>query len=270
MSARFRIIHFMPDPFTGARVPVAALVEGEDRRVQVTRAPHIPGPQCLGGRAAWSVIALALESLEATTAFNELPSTMGPHFLLDEERRIPDAVFNPAEWVATRVLPKRPLTSEDASEKVPHSPKRQTQGMRFFETNKVDKYVEKNFDGTGFEVNTHAAHHISHYVIGKNDLLLMEPVIGNRSDLRAELRDISQAFLAWRAIFANRKVGRQPSFIAYVLGGTQKGALSTAREVLEESRAEVVSVDIPNERDRFVERIRHVGRSVESGNLPFN
>jgi hypothetical protein len=98
----------------------------------------------------------------------------------------------------------------------------------------------------------------------------MEPVIGMRDDLKAELRDISQSFLAWQTIFRNRPLGQQPQFIAYVLGGAHRGSVTMTREAMEESHAEVIEVDVPNERDRFVDRIKRVGSSLDSGDLPLN
>ena len=64
MTAQYRLVHFVPDPFLGGRVPIAALLRTPDG-VQVVRVPHLPGPHCLGGRARAATVQLVVEDLEA-------------------------------------------------------------------------------------------------------------------------------------------------------------------------------------------------------------
>ncbi len=44
-TARYRLIHFVPDPFNGARVPVAAVLQAHGR-LSVHEMPNMPGPEC--------------------------------------------------------------------------------------------------------------------------------------------------------------------------------------------------------------------------------
>lgn len=264
MSARFRIIHYVPDPFSGARVPIAALVEDKEKRVRVERSPFLPGPHCVGGRAASSIITMTLDDLRWATSFDVLPPTLGPDIHLDRARPIPESVDDPAQWVVDHVLPKRPVLAEDQPERAPAAQRRQSKGMRFFETWKVATYVETDYSGVELGIPADVAHRISHYVKGKERLLLMEPVIGAREDFSDELRHVSNAFLAWRKLLENHGARREPQFIAYVLEG-RYGESAHAREKLVEAGAEVIDVDIPSERSRFLETIKRVADSGGNG-----
>ncbi|ATB36263.1 hypothetical protein CYFUS_001677 [Cystobacter fuscus] len=264
MRTRFRIVHFVPDLVAGSRVPIAALVESEGR-VQVARAEHIPGPHCVGGKAAWFSLRMALEDLDFTDSFEQLPRSLGAFVHMDEARFVPATVTDPVQWVERHVLPRRPILPEDQAERPPPALKRHVQGMRFLQTCKVAHYVQSNFNGSLLSIHEDTASHISHFVAGDTGLLLMEPIIASRADFHEELRHVSNAFLAWRQLFEKRQVARRYSFLAYVLDG-RRGESSTVRGVLKEAEAEVLDVDVPSERDKLIERIRYVGISNPAQN----
>jgi hypothetical protein len=267
MSAHYRLIQFMLDPFSGARVPIAALVRGADGRVSVARAPHVPGPHCVGGRATWSAMHMALEDLERASDFDVLPPSVGPHVVLEPGKRVPDSVLDPARWVELSILPQRLVRAEDQAERPPRAMNRDKQGDKFFRAFGVQQYVRKHFDGSALDLHPLSTPHISHWVPGKSELLLMEPIVF-RENLSAELRGISTTFFAWKGILADRPNLRFPHFIAYVLPGPRPGVVTEAREVLEDSKAEVIDISVPKERARFVETIRTVGRTAtQQGNL---
>ncbi|NRD45967.1 hypothetical protein [Corallococcus exiguus] len=138
--------------------------------------------------------------------------------------------------------------------------------MAFFTTWKVARYVKPNFSGSNLGLSHDTAFQISHWVPGKSEVLLMEPVIAARDDFREEIGRVSTSFLAWRQLLDNRKEASRnrpdPRFIAYVINGRQ-GEASTVRSVLKEARADVIDVEIPTERDRFIHQIRVVGESRE-------
>lgn len=261
MRARFRIVHFVPHPFAEARVPIAALIQGANRLVRVALSPFVPGPGCVGGQAAWASLSMALEDLKQANSFEVLPPSIGPHFRLSEPRSVPETVVDAAKWVEANVLPRRPIQAEDQVERPPPTAQRKSRGWAFFRTWNVAEYVRKNYDGESLNVSPETAQKIAHWVPGQRELLLMEPVVGNREDLATELRDISQAFLAWQSIFRNHNVKRLPTFVAYVLHNDRGAATSHARDSLLESKALVVDVDVPSEREALLERIRQVGRS---------
>ncbi|MCI0674123.1 MAG: hypothetical protein L0Y64_27055, partial [Myxococcaceae bacterium] len=119
MSARFRIVHFMPDPFAGTRFAVAALVRDQGSRVHVARAPQLPGPACVGGRPFSSLLHMALEDLQGVRSFDALPASVGPHVLLSDEKAVPSSVVDPVAWVESFVLPRRLVAADDQTERTP-------------------------------------------------------------------------------------------------------------------------------------------------------
>src|SRR6266511_3725193 len=107
MRARqYKLVHFVPDPFSGARVPVAALIQDE-HGLRITRAPHLPGPDCLGRASAEEAMLMVLDSLQESDSFSALPRSAGPHVTLDVARSIPLDVDDAAGWVEKFVLPQR-------------------------------------------------------------------------------------------------------------------------------------------------------------------
>lgn len=267
MSARFRIVHFMPDLLSGARVPIAALIQGEDRHVRIAQAERIPGPDCVGGREAWYSLSMALEDLRLATSFELLPTSIGPFVQMEEPRTVPTSVKDPVRWVREHVLPRQLVDLDDQVDKPLPVTKRQVVGRTFLRNWKVAKYVKDNFNGVdmGFPGTVY---HVSHWVPGKTGLLLMEPIVGDRSDFHEELLRVNSTFLAWRQLFENRRKihprTRDPEFIAYVLDA-RRGEAATVREQLQASRAEVINVDRTAERQQFVSRIIDVGTSSSSG-----
>lgn len=84
----YRLVYFVPDPFLGGRIPIAALVE-EEGAVQVVRMPRLPCPDCLGGAAAASIVKMSLMDLEEVTALDERPEGLGPQVEIGEAREVP-------------------------------------------------------------------------------------------------------------------------------------------------------------------------------------
>lgn len=89
--AEYRMVLFVPDPFSGARFPIAALVQ-DAGKVSVVHAPHIPCATCLGGENAAAVVQIILSDLVGVTTIDELPESIGPHAMLGDRRGIPNHV----------------------------------------------------------------------------------------------------------------------------------------------------------------------------------
>jgi hypothetical protein len=257
MTARFRIVHFVPDPFSGMRVPVAALVLVPGG-VRVVRAPHTAGPGCVGGLATWHNMQGLVHGLEAVKEFDRLPMSLGPHVLLDAQREIPSLVEDPEAWVAKVILPQRPIDPDDARESPPSSPRRESVGHTFFRTWNVDRYVTRHFKGETLGLEYEYAGTISHAVMGSKEVMLMEPVLGQRPDLSKQLEEISKTFLAWEKLLERKGAKHMPRLVAYMFS-TPHTTVREARQFLNIAQAEVVDVQIPNERDRFVSDIRRIG-----------
>lgn len=245
-----------------------------DGRVQVARAPSLPGPNCVGGRESWSTMQMILDSLATADRFEALPLAAGPLALLSERRQVPAGVENPVSWVATHVLPQK-LQREQDTKEIAHRTHRDTLGFRFFEQWHVALFVKKRFRPDAAIPGTppKAARDISHFVRGKNELLLMEPVVGTRQSLTDDLRAISESFLAWKQLFQQSRVSTtlHPRFIAYVITNGYMGAVGDAHALLAKSADQVINVDDPPQRTQFLQTITAIGRSGgEPGTLPLH
>ena len=112
MNRRFRMIHFVPDPFSGARIPIAALVEG-DKGVEVAIASQIPTAECLGSRAAETLLHGIVEDLRTGGfPFGALPPKLGPQVRLGEPKTLPVDCESPVPWLEAHVLPRPPNAIE--------------------------------------------------------------------------------------------------------------------------------------------------------------
>lgn len=101
MTARFRPVWLVLDPFTGGRVPLGALVETQGKVAFVAAPPALQ----VGVSPAQRTLAdLVLADLEHATSFEELPFGAGPQVVAGEAHTVPATVRNPARWVAERVL----------------------------------------------------------------------------------------------------------------------------------------------------------------------
>ncbi len=257
MKAQYRIVHFVPDPFSGYRVPIAALVR-EGERLAVARSLHLPGPDCVGGRVARSTIELILAALNEATTFDQLPPFAGPHALLSDAADVPVAVEDAVEWVRHCVLPRAPeATAGDALPPRTKEPRRERAGARFFKTWKVSGFVKKRFEPATIGAKS-AVEPITHYVAGRSDLLLMEPVLGRRSRFAEDLTRISTHFLAWKQLLHQMDYQKRATFIAYVFADGTKAVLQ-AKERLKSSADEIVDTDQVGEREAFLRRIKEIG-----------
>ncbi len=261
MSAQYRLIQYMPDPFTRTKVTVGALVRWNGQ-VRVATADALPGPQCLGGRSAWVNVRMILDAIGASENF-ELPSgDVSALALIGEVESVPRSVDDPVHWVRKAVLPQS--ESLQGTEPVtPRRPRRDTLGERFLEQWHVAKFVESRFDAQK-ELGETApvAHKITHWVPGSHQVLLMEPIVGNRPSLEQDLKLISESFLAHQRLF--QKVGskRSPTCIAYVIPNGYGGAVGDVSARLQQSADLVVNVDDPPQRRDFVNRIMTVAKSL--------
>lgn len=272
MSARFRIVQYVPDPFSGTRFTIGALVQSGGR-VELARAPWLPGPGCIGGRKAWATMQLILDTLSTPGRFDIASGELSALAQFSEEIAIPAGVTDARAWLEARLLPQKPGREQDLKETAPHRPRRETTGYRFFEQWSVAGFVKRKY-APSFLPATHpkAAASVSHFVSGRDQLLLMEPVVGTRAALEDDLQAISQEFLAFRELFRQSRPPRQePVFIAYVLTGGHTAAVGEAHRVLSRAADVVVNVDDPAQRTPFLKRIVEVGSSSgEQGSLPLH
>lgn len=270
MSATYRLVHFAPDPFTGARFPLGAVVTDADGGVHVAQATHLPSADCLGSRD----LAVAVQRLHARLWTvddpHRLPPAFGPYATLDEPRDIPASVRDPVAWVESMLSPGAPGGRHVST---PRGVQRATQGYRFFETYKVDRYVRKTFrpeSDWGGWLGRHASGlpQVSHWVPGETHLLLMEPIVATRRQFDGDLKDVAVKLGAYRYATTQAENGRRAQIIAYITGGGPPDRRAEARSRLEPFADRVVDTSVDAERSSFLGRIRDLGeRGDPQGSL---
>lgn len=263
MSPSYRIVQFVPDPFSGARTPVAALVTDGDA-LRVVRSPHLPGPECLGGARRAALVRLIVDALLESAVFDRLPASVGPQAVLDPVRNVPVAGLDAAErWVLEHALPhpEKVAKGETTGGRAPH---RATLGKRFFETWRVAEYVRATFkpasDFDGRLARMSAYGEVSHWVEGPASVLLMEPIAPRRHQFADDLRDVARLFASYRfALHQEPPTADLARLVAYLLpGGSDEQRADVAAGL--PAAHEVVDTEDVSQRARFLEIIRDIGR----------
>ncbi len=255
MTARFRVIHFVPDPFSGGRVPIAALVE-QAGHVHVAFAES-KWERLLPSNARL-VARLIRESLGQRASFDDLPASSGPHALLGEVRIVPREVTEPVRWVRGAIFG---LGAEPTPEAKPVE-RRQQVGFRLLSNWKVDQWVRRRYRPAE-DTNKYAKvlPEISQYVLSQAGLLLMEPVLASQPHFSNQLQHVGTSFMAWRHSLEGSKRAPRPSFFAYVISEGDRDRVAEAHDALGDL-ATVVDVAVPKERDGLITTIRKIGQSA--------
>ena len=256
MNARFRVIHFVPDPFSGGRVPIAALVD-LGGRVQVAFAES--KWERLLPAGARLVARLIRESLESRASFDDLPASSGPHAVLGEVRPVPTDVEEPVRWVRVAIF-----GLGEVAEAAPKATERRQQaGFRLLTSWKVAQWVKRRYRPAE-DSNRYAKvlPEISQYVVSKAGLLLMEPILVSQPHFTNQLQHVGTSFMAWHhSLEKARRDSPRPTFYAYVLSNGDRDRVAEAHDALGDL-ATVVDVAAPKEREGFVSTIRKVGQAA--------
>jgi hypothetical protein len=272
MSVRYRLVHFLPDPFSGARVPVAALVGG-DGRISVAQAMYLPAAACLGSSATEAALGLVLESLGGAKTLDSLPVGAGPQAVLGPVTNVPPGVADAAEWVRQHILP-RPLRQTTATEP---ATKRPTYGSRFFKQWSVDNLVHKRFrpsrEWAGLiSTPSPGLEPVSHWTgNAQTGVLLMEPIIPARLKHAADIREVFSRFAGYRVFLGAVAMGaleRHTQLCVYVLPGGTTDARDAVRTAFNPLQARIVDTEIDRERDEFLTLIRTLGAPGGQSSLP--
>lgn len=265
MTATYRLVHLSPDPFSGTRLVLGAVVSAEGE-VRIAKVKHPLGAESLG-RADLAVLARMLsQRLDEIVQPDALPPVFGPLAMLGESRPLPATVMDPVAWLEEQVLNLR--RAGESPLRPSHAPHRAKVGLRFFETARVERFVRRNFapatHGRGWLATDAAGMEpITHWVGGREETLLMEPIVPARSQCDADLREVSTRFVAYR--YAIEKAERQDGgqLIAYVLQGGTTTQRERALGLLSGKAHLVVDTSDEGERQRFIDRVREVGQSGE-------
>lgn len=270
MSAEFRIIHFVSDPFLGARFPVAALLREEGDEVRVIRAQHLPGPDCLGGAAYSAALRMVLEALDASPTFDQLPETAGPMVTMAEAMPVPDAVRDPAKWLL-QVLPATRASERGRVREV----NRSSVGYRFFQTWNVSHYVRKQFrfsdhwkslaiqKSKNVLVGATSTDSVSHWVEGSKKVLLMEPLIPSRRSFSEDVHHVAHNFSAYRYHLGELQPKKAVLLVAYLLphrGERRSKEIDHLRKVAHR----IVDLTDESSQKGFVRQVESIGKSGQS------
>ncbi len=256
---RFRTIYFLPDPISGARVPIALLLE-DGRNVSAIRYPHIPGAMCLGGVAEEAAVEMILADIEQRPDFGRLPPSAGPQAFAGEPREVP-AVADARRWVDRAVFGLAPdvTSSERVEQHAPH-PHRATMGFQFLEKFRVAKFVRKTFqpgkDEGGFLAEANALGTISQYVAGRTELLLMEPILPRRESWKADATSVARSFGAYKTVLRGHPAGRKARLVAYVVPGGSQERRTEIEGLLKPFADQIVDTSSEAARGRFFGHIR--------------
>jgi len=268
---RYRVMHFSPDPFNGARWPFAAIVE-RDGGVEVARSGHLPGPDCLGGENAAGLLRWMVDQLAQVDRFDRAPTSFGTSVLLDTAVSLPAGVADPVRWVEEHVLPRAP-SARSASR--PRAVSLAAAGMRFFEAHQVRPWVRPRFDPqVDWPVaalrGTSGLARVSHFTRGGAELLLMEPIEVVRVHGLRDLQEPITKIQAYRgAIDRSGSAGGPMQTVFYLLAHNDAERCAKVRDQLADAAHRVVDTNIVGEREALLADIRRIGQ-LRAGELPLD
>lgn len=261
MKRHFKIIHFIPDPISGARIPMGAVVY-EGRGFQMAFAKHLPDADCLGGRKTARLLNFLIDDLKGIQHPSELYQKLGPQILVDDQRPIPEEVADAVTWLENFILP-RPAASQKRTAGV-RRPSRYAEGKGFLDKHDVGKYVRRSFKPQRYlKSSDEALRHlatISQWVAGDGELLLMEPLIPRRPEWEVDLTEINTRFSAYRHHVTNGLDDHRGELIVYILPGGTEEVRTKMHHTLKSSTA-VVDTDDAVELGKFIDLVHRVGEA---------
>jgi hypothetical protein len=260
MNSRYRLIHFVPDHFSGERIPIGAVVS-ENGAVRVAIADRTPGAECLGSDARYMLLRDTLDELRQLHTFERLPMAVGPHFEMSAAKELPQIDTDPIVWLQQTILPR---SRHKPSKAKKYGPTRSKIGLNYLQQFDVAKYV-KQFRPTRdlHELNgaSEMLPTISQGVRGASDLLLMEPVVPTRHQLDNDLKTIGTNFFAYRGALQKHQLDTNLSLVAYVIPGGGAAIRTDIIERLSASADSVYDTTEMCERQELVHRVSDVGQS---------
>lgn len=262
MTTQYRLIHYIPDPFTGDRVTLGAMVRTESG-VRVEVASRIPGAACLGSLQAQMQVACAVEQLRFLSDFERLPFKMGPHFVLEPVCEIAMSEKQTLQWLRESLLP-RPLELAERESSPARAPRRATRGRSYLKQFNADHYVRRfqpSRDLGDLAELGSTLPSISQSVRGSGELLLLEPILPMRAHLERDLRQVATGFWAYRGFFEKHPMPNSVRHYAYMLPGGDEATRAFAMEQLRDASDAVYDMTSMNQRGDFIDQIREIGES---------
>ncbi|PRQ08401.1 hypothetical protein ENSA7_20280 [Enhygromyxa salina] len=257
MTASFRTVYFRPRLALDWRVPVAALLSLGDT-IETVTADLMLDHRCVGGVGASELLRFGVAEL-ASVKEPVLPSSLGPHFELGPREHLPAGLVDPAMWVRSTALPS---VKQEPNDPAPPVEKRlPTLAWNHLTNWGVSGYVRKRFrpsSATELQRLPPKVGTVTHFVVGEDTILLMEPVTLSGGGASDRVASIFQKFSAYEAAW-DASVGREHRRVAYVLPGPGE---ARSAEVLEDQLrmvADVYNTGATESRERFTEEIRRIG-----------
>ena len=132
----------------------------------------------------------------------------------------------------------------------------------------MKKTFEPGRDLDGFLSNASALGAVTHYVPGKREVLLMEPLIPTRPQWQDDVREVARTFGAYKtAVKSGGKLPLAPRFVVYVLEGGKGKQLDAIDADLSSFADEIVNVTAKQVRRDFLDRVREVGATFNQGEM---
>lgn len=257
-AAEYRVVHFIPNPVSGARVAVAALLRAEGG-IRVLSPEHHPGAECLGSSRAVNLLRAVRPQLERMEDFGILPESLGPLFQLGHVQQVP--VTQDMEAELRRLL--FPIVTRP---KVQRGPQRARQGVNWLQRNGVSlDWIRRGFRpaDVGLESKAKIA---THFVKGNAGLLLMEPIVAaarSRSEVLSAIELATTRLRGADHVLNSAGFKNERGFVAYLLPGSSEDAADVARRALFNFEgAGVVECSNPQEAAAFTGRIRHIAEPL--------
>lgn len=272
----FQEVYFLPDLRDPEwRIPVAGMFRARDGRPVVVPARAQPGPTCLGGRTRSELCAALREALAAAEDPFTIVPRFGEHVVVGPVRVAPGDV-DLVDWLEN-ALPRyrrhqRDETLSSSSDAAAEGPARtrirRKQGEALLRTLAVDQYVNRTFrsgDIPGWlpPHSDDGLAEVSHWVEGRETVLLMEPVAPARPKFEDELRELRGVLGAWRDLVERRARGpRRGRIVGYILRGGSREQRDHAARIMAEACHAVVDTEAVLQRQRFKVDIVETHRSA--------
>lgn len=248
MTARYRIVYFIPDPLAGERIAIGAIADGDDGVMLARRASSLRRWIC---PAAGHLVEASLGELTSIQSVDDLPLSLGPQIVAGPMWALPTNVANVQGWLEETLFPAQTRGTRAGTKA---TVRRAHEGIRFLATRHVDHFVQTSFSLP--ERPPLGA--ISQYVEGREETLLLEPISLARPNAEKELREVYTLLAAYASVLKDDTTKRR---IVYVLAGGERKARERAIGQLKDV-AEVVDTAQPAGANHLVEQIVSHGRQA--------
>lgn len=263
MTPTYRLIHFTPNPFTGARYPLAAAISWGDGRPDTIVDGHLPGPACLGSMGLYRMARRMLDDLVSLTDASRLPVAYETVALLDRPMRLPE-VPQPEQWIRENLLlGKIELNHLEKAPQKHIGPRRGTLGRRFFASYRMNHVVRNDFNPRLTFPDPErwvAVPNVTHYAGGAKRVVLVEPLDLRRRVFLEDATKIARSFAMYRQARVSETVVHT---VAMILPHADEDADKRGQVVsaVENFVDEVIDVTFDDDRDKLFRDLHEAAKA---------